>query len=190
MKNKDGKPKGMLNAFSDSEMPKSHLYDGMMGGDEPSLESEMHMQGPTQYMQATMAQRKEEIERLRALVAERTKERDKWHSSWKDLHNERQELRGVLGVPIPLGEGTVIQEFGPLYPLLESAKMIVKDRDEARAALAALEAKPLGCYCDLEEGMQPDGCVLDTGSREHCIYASKIKAKEECEYWGHDPDAR
>jgi hypothetical protein len=82
----------------------------------------------------------EGIKILEADVERLTKERDKWHDSWKALHDERQELRGVLGVPIPLGEGTVIQEFGPRYPLLESARMVVKERDEARADSARLRA--------------------------------------------------
>jgi len=68
-----------------------------------------------------------EVDRLRAEVERLTKERDKWHDSWKDFHSERQELRGILRMPIPKGEGTVTQEFGPQYPLAEAARMIVAD---------------------------------------------------------------
>jgi hypothetical protein len=53
---------------------------------------------------------------------------------------------------------------------------------------AALEEPvPHGCHCDLEEGMEPDGCVLDEGRPEHCIYAGSLlregKDKTACEYW-------
>ena len=56
-----------------------------------------------------------------------------------------------------------------------------------RAALAQQEQGPHGCHCDLEEGMEPDGCVLDEGRPEHCIYAGSLlregKDKTACEYW-------
>jgi hypothetical protein len=55
------------------------------------------------------------------------------------------------------------------------------------AALAQQEQGPHGCHCDLEEGMEPDGCVLDEGRPEHCIYAGSLlregKDKTACEYW-------
>lgn len=43
-----------------------------------------------------------------------------------------------------------------------------------------------GCFCDLfacEPGTKPDGCVIDEGRRHDCVYASKHKRKEQCEYW-------
>ena len=46
---------------------------------------------------------------------------------------------------------------------------------------------PFGCHCDLEPGMEPDGCVLDENAPHHCIYAQKLldngKTKWDCEYW-------
>jgi len=40
-----------------------------------------------------------------------------------------------------------------------------------------------GCYVDLDPGMEPDGCVIDTGDLHNCIYAKKGMRKEQCEYW-------
>lgn len=40
-----------------------------------------------------------------------------------------------------------------------------------------------GCHLDLEEGQEPDGCVLDEERPEHCIYAKHIDAKQKCQYW-------
>lgn len=40
-----------------------------------------------------------------------------------------------------------------------------------------------GCHCDLEAGMEPDGCVIDTNSHHECIYAKPDMRKENCVYW-------
>lgn len=40
-----------------------------------------------------------------------------------------------------------------------------------------------GCFCDLEDGMEPDDCVIDTSVRSDCILAQKIDKKENCPYW-------
>lgn len=43
-----------------------------------------------------------------------------------------------------------------------------------------------GCHCDLEsmnDGFEPDGCVMDAGEYNLCIYASEDGKKENCEYW-------
>jgi len=43
-----------------------------------------------------------------------------------------------------------------------------------------------GCFCDLfacEPGAEPDGCVMDEGRHQDCIYARKGARKEACEYW-------
>ena len=42
---------------------------------------------------------------------------------------------------------------------------------------------PHGCHCDLEPGQEPDGCVLDEGRPQDCVYAAKKAQKHECEYW-------
>lgn len=41
-----------------------------------------------------------------------------------------------------------------------------------------------GCHCDLEDGQEPDGCVLDDGRPQDCVYAGRTGAtKAECQYW-------
>ena len=58
-------------------------------------------------------------------------------------------------------------------------------RDDLRAALTA--PVPHGCHVDLDHDMKPDGCVLDDGRPENCIYAKRLlregKDKTACEYW-------
>ncbi len=44
-----------------------------------------------------------------------------------------------------------------------------------------------GCHCDLEEGMEPDACVMDCGDDADCIFAEQLrkqnKDKTSCKYW-------
>jgi hypothetical protein len=40
-----------------------------------------------------------------------------------------------------------------------------------------------GCHCDLEEGQEPDGCVIDEGRIGDCIHARENMRKEQCKYW-------
>jgi hypothetical protein len=59
-------------------------------------------------------------------------------------HEERQELRGILRVPLPGGQGTVIQEYDPCLPLVEAAKAITErlaaQEDEAKKLRAVVRA--------------------------------------------------
>lgn len=55
--------------------------------------------------------------------------------------------------------------------------------DAIRQAFPSVESIKYGCHCDLDDGMAPDGCVIDEGRRRDCIYARKIERKEQCEYW-------
>ena len=63
------------------------------------------------------------------------------------------------------------------------------DCDKAITALRAALAQPVqhGCHVDLAHGRKPDGCVLDDGRPENCIYAKRLlregKDKTACEYW-------
>jgi len=43
--------------------------------------------------------------------------------------------------------------------------------------------KKYGCHCDLEEGVNPDDCVIDLGRKDDCVYARNGIKKEECPYW-------
>lgn len=70
-----------------------------------------------------------------------------------------------------------------------TAKTVQRLIDEAYAAGLEGAAKPTptavkyGCHCDLEYGMEPDGCVLDYGKPEDCVYARLRGSKDKCEYW-------
>jgi len=52
-----------------------------------------------------------------------------------------------------------------------------------RALALAENRTRYGCHCDLEPHMQPDGCVIDDGRPQDCIYAAGAGRKERCEYW-------
>ena len=54
-------------------------------------------------------------------------------------------------------------------------------RDEEESDM--LTIVKFGCHCDLEEGMEPDGCVIDENDHALCIYAKEGMKKEDCEYW-------
>jgi hypothetical protein len=40
-----------------------------------------------------------------------------------------------------------------------------------------------GCHLELDEGMEPDGCVKDYGDNLGCVYATRHKTREGCKYW-------
>jgi hypothetical protein len=44
-----------------------------------------------------------------------------------------------------------------------------------------------GCHCDLEPGMEPDGCVLDYGNANDCVHARGLvasgKGRADCHEW-------
>jgi hypothetical protein len=47
-----------------------------------------------------------------------------------------------------------------------------------------LDGLRYGCHCDLEEGQEPDACVLVNGVvTGRCIYAKPGMRKEQCQYW-------
>lgn len=57
-----------------------------------------------------------------------------------------------------------------------------------KMALAAVSIpEKWGCHCDLEPGMKPDGCVLDEGKPENCVYARMLladgKSRDDCKEW-------
>ncbi|MDR3502893.1 MAG: hypothetical protein P4L79_09945 [Legionella sp.] len=63
----------------------------------------------------------------------------------------------------------------------EEVDSILLDQDDRVVANL-----PYGCHCEIEcmdEGFEPDGCVIDTFQPEHCIYAKHIDSKEKCKYW-------
>lgn len=65
-----------------------------------------------------------------------------------------------------------------------SAGKVVATLTAALSEQADDKAVRYGCHCDLEPHMEPDGCVLDEGKPENCVYARRPGAtKEGCEYW-------
>ena len=72
-----------------------------------------------------------------------------------------------------------------LVRVAQARRALHESCDTLRAALA--QPVPHGCHVDLDNGMKPDGCVLDDGRPENCIYAKRLlregKDKTACEYW-------
>ncbi len=97
-----------------------------------------------------------------------------------DLRRDNERLRGVLAlIAAPL------EINGPDH---------MADVTRARNALKATTVQPApvryGCHCDLEnmpEGYEPDGCVIDDGMEDDCVYATQLvregKGKTACKYW-------
>ena len=47
-------------------------------------------------------------------------------------------------------------------------------------------APKFGCFCDLftcKAGTEPDGCVIDDGRPQDCVYAAGISSKWFCKEW-------
>jgi hypothetical protein len=58
------------------------------------------------------------------------------------------------------------------------------DAADAVTQLAkSLPSPKYGCHCDLEEGVEPDECVIGTGREKDCIYAKPGMRKEQCKCW-------
>ena len=55
------------------------------------------------------------------------------------------------------------------------------------AVVIANQAKSFGCFCDLEPGMKPDGCVIDENRPDDCTSAGPLlaagKDKWSCHEW-------
>ena len=61
------------------------------------------------------------------------------------------------------------------------------DETVKRHYVAVDDKKSYGCHFDLEPGMTPDHCVLDTGKLHECMLAPDIarqgKDKWSCPHW-------
>jgi len=61
--------------------------------------------------------------------------------------------------------------------------------DAIREALAGTDRAQteFGCHCDLDPGMEPDGCVIDEHRLDDCVYARLLtkdgKSRDDCQYW-------
>lgn len=57
------------------------------------------------------------------------------------------------------------------------------DGDDLKNALSIVRGVSWGCHCDLEPDMKPDGCVMDDGLHDNCVYATNGGDKFKCVYW-------
>lgn len=71
--------------------------------------------------------------------------------------------------------------------LLGKVERLKRENAELRASMNKTPEPMWGCHCDLEIGMKPDGCVIDEGRRQDCLYAYRnnnaLARREDCEYW-------
>lgn len=75
-------------------------------------------------------------------------------------------------------------KYSSYKALQTECEVLRKDAEFGRSVLSKREpGKVYGCHCDLEEGMEPDGCVIDSNERHDCLYAAHIEVKEQCKYW-------
>jgi hypothetical protein len=83
-----------------------------------------------------------------------------WPQSQEPLADQ---MAGLISVANRLG----------LYDAADAVKQMAENIGELR----------YGCHADLEPGMFPTSCVIDTEEFCDCIYARKGMRKEQCEYW-------
>lgn len=55
--------------------------------------------------------------------------------------------------------------------------------DAVKQMAENIEEVRYGCHVNIEHGCSPDGCVIDTGDFDDCIYAREGMWKEQCKYW-------
>jgi hypothetical protein len=71
----------------------------------------------------------------------------------------------------------------------QSARLtaLESERDALLAAAGkeAVKGEPVayGCHVDLCDGDKPDGCVIDEGRPQDCVYASRLNDKQSCSFW-------
>lgn len=114
------------------------------------------------------------------------------YSSYEALQTECKELRSALAESrsndlTAMGYLSQVRGIvgGDDFPdMVRKCEVLRKDAEFGRSVLSKREpGKVYGCHCDLEEGMEPDGCVIDSNERHDCLYAAHIEVKEQCKYW-------
>lgn len=113
----------------------------------------------------------EQVEKLQAESLEMAQVLAECRSNDRQAMSYLNQIREIVG--------------GDDFPdMVQRCKQLRKDAEFGRSVLAKTEpGKAYGCHCDLDDGMEPDGCVIDSGERHNCIYAKNISVKEQCEYW-------
>jgi hypothetical protein len=63
----------------------------------------------------------------------------------------------------------------------------LRELSEGDAVVIANQEKKFGCFCDLEPGMAPDGCVIDENRPDDCTSAKPLiaagKDQWSCREW-------
>jgi hypothetical protein len=101
----------------------------------------------------------------------------------KELNSSLSDLLAELPVK-PQRQDSVSEQLADLRMVANRLGMY----DAADAIKQWCEHLPelrYGCYCDIGECEDPDGCVLDTRGYlvDDCYYAREGMRKEQCEYW-------
>jgi hypothetical protein len=55
--------------------------------------------------------------------------------------------------------------------------------DAVKQIVGRLGEVKYGCYLEVEQDEQPDGCVIDEGKHWECNHAKEGMRKEQCKYW-------
>lgn len=71
---------------------------------------------------------------------------------------------------------------GPVHPYNELWQVWLAAKEKYEPKISGY-----GCHCDLEPNQSPDGCVIDEGRINDCVYAKILskegKVRDDCEYW-------
>jgi hypothetical protein len=124
------------------------------------------------------AELQKRIERLNAHIervqAESHEFKLKWKSEVGGLKGQNAQLRRLLD--------SLVSYTKACERMLNAspAGQVI----EAEAFLAGTPIE-YACHIDLEEGQEPDECVLDGGIWDHCFYARKYgeEARKHCGEW-------
>lgn len=101
------------------------------------------------------------------------------------------ELRAVEDLLRERGGQTAVDAYHRLVEEQDVAHRALPDARQTQAWLrqilgSAVEpAVRCGCHMDLDPGMEPDGCVLDTNQPDDCIRTrnGRITRREDCPEW-------
>ena len=105
--------------------------------------------------------------------------------------SDYEDLKSAYEAELSQVRQVQVKQFSALTRAIEQIadmeaeiKKLRKDAEFGQSVLSKREpGKKYGCHCDLEEDMEPDGCVIDEGNPLDCVYARRIETKEQCEYW-------
>ena len=101
------------------------------------------------------------------------------------LLEEKRQLISALDAAVDL-----MDKEGEATPLKFKTAITINAALAKITKSCAPEPVKYGCHCEIEamdDGFEPDACVIDGGNINDCIYAVKLqregKGKLDCEYW-------